>query len=132
MELKEYTILLVEDDEIILDIFSRIFRKEFNVISCRNVESFYAATRNSQKVDLFILDMALGSEKNGLDLIKELRESDMYVSTPIVVVSAHAFIKDERLALSAGANKYIRKPIENKYLVEEVKKILSERNKLHK
>lgn len=131
MKFKDYTILLVEDDEIILDIFSRIFRKEFNVISCRNVESFYEAIINSQKIDLFILDMALGSEKNGLDLIKELRESKNYISTPIVVVSAHAFIKDERIAIAAGADKYIRKPIENKYLVEEVKKILSERYKLH-
>lgn len=129
MKFKDYTILIVEDDEIILDIFSRIFRKEFTVISCRNVETFYEAIKQSQKIDLFILDMALGSEKNGLDLIKELRESEKYVSTPIVVVSAHAFIKDERLAITAGANKYIRKPIENKYLVDEVKKIL---NEIHK
>ncbi|MFA7420824.1 MAG: response regulator [Melioribacteraceae bacterium] len=131
MKFKNYTILLVEDDEIILDIFSRIFKKEFTVISCRNVESFYEAIRHTQKIDLFILDMALGSEKNGLDLIKELRESEKYMSAPIVVVSAHAFIRDERLAIAAGADKYIRKPIENKYLVEEVKKILTERHKLN-
>ncbi len=131
MKFKNYTILLVEDDEIILDIFSRIFKKEFTVISCRNVESFYHAISHSGKIDLFLLDMALGSEKNGLDLIKELRESEKYKSTPIVVVSAHAFIRDERLAIAAGADKYIRKPIENKYLVEEVKKILSEKYNLN-
>jgi DNA-binding response OmpR family regulator len=123
MDLKNYTILIVEDDEIILDIFSRIFRREFNVIACRSVESFYNAV-SSSKVDLFIMDMALGSKKNGLDLIKELRESEEHKKTPIVVVSAHAYIRDERLAITAGADKYIRKPIENKYLVDEVKKIL--------
>ena len=115
MEFKNFTILIVEDDEIILDIFSRIFRKEFKVVSCPTVESFYQALHKS-KVDLFVLDMALGSRKNGLDLIKELRDSVEYKTTPIVVVSAHAYIRDERIALMAGADKYIRKPIENKYL----------------
>lgn len=128
MECKSYTVLIVEDDEIILDIFSRIFQKEFNVVACRSVESYYLALQKN-KVDIFIMDMALGSKKNGLDLIKELRESEQYKSTPIVVVSAHAYIRDERLALNAGADKYIRKPIENKYLVEEIKKILLDKVK---
>lgn len=123
MEFKNYTILIIEDDEIILDIFSRIFKREFNVISCPTVESYYKAL-HKYKVDLFVMDMALGSRKNGLDLIKELRDSDEYKTTPIVVVSAYAYIRDERTALMAGADKYIRKPIENKYLVNEVKRIL--------
>ncbi|KAF0140151.1 MAG: response regulator receiver [Stygiobacter sp.] len=123
MEFHNYTILIVEDDEIILDIFSRIFKREFNVVSCPTVESFYQALRKF-KVDLFVMDMALGDKKNGLDLIKELRDSVEYKTTPIVVVSAHAYIRDERIALTAGADKYIRKPIENKYLVNEVKRIL--------
>ncbi|MBI3123796.1 MAG: response regulator [Ignavibacteriales bacterium] len=123
MEFHNYTILIVEDDEIILDIFSRIFKREFNVVSCPTVESFYQALHKF-KVDLFVMDMALGDKKNGLDLIKELRDSVEYKTTPIVVVSAHAYIRDERIALTAGADKYIRKPIENKYLVNEVKRIL--------
>ena len=123
MEFNNYTILIVEDDEIILDIFSRIFKREFNVVSCPTVESFYQALLKF-KVDLFVMDMALGAKKNGLDLIKELRDSVEHKTTPIVVVSAHAYIRDERIALMAGADKYIRKPIENKYLVDEVKRIL--------
>ncbi len=123
MEFHNYTILIVEDDEIILDIFSRIFKREFNVVSCPTVDSFYQALHKF-KVDLFVMDMALGDKKNGLDLIKELRDSVEYKTTPIVVVSAHAYIRDERIALTAGADKYIRKPIENKYLVNEVKRIL--------
>ena len=123
MEFHNYTILIVEDDEIILDIFSRIFKREFNVVSCPTVESFYQALHKF-KVDLFVMDMALGDKKNGLDLIKELRDSVEYKTTPIVEVSAHAYIRDERIALTAGADKYIRKPIENKYLVNEVKRIL--------
>lgn len=130
MENHKHTILIVEDDEIILDIFTRIFKKEFEVISCGNVESFYHSIKNA-RVDIFLLDMALGAEKNGLDLIAELRNSHEYKNTPIVVVSAHAYIKDERLALAAGADKYIRKPTENNYLVAEVKKILQKNTRLN-
>ncbi|MEW6651845.1 MAG: response regulator [Bacteroidota bacterium] len=123
MDKNRQTILIVEDDEIILDIFTRIFQKEFNVISCSRVESFYESVKSS-KVDLFLMDMALSSDKNGIDLITELRKTEEHKDTPIVVVSAHSYIRDERLALAAGATKYIRKPTENKYLVTEVKKVL--------
>ncbi|KAF0151890.1 MAG: response regulator receiver [Ignavibacteria bacterium] len=123
MNNKRHTILILEDDEIILDIFTRIFQNEFNVIPCLSIESFYSYLKSS-KVNLFLLDMALGSHKNGIDLIKELRNSEEHNNTPIVVVSAHSYIRDEKLALAAGATKYIRKPTENKYLVNEVKKVL--------
>jgi DNA-binding response OmpR family regulator len=119
-------ILIIEDDEIILDILTRIFKNEFEVISCLSIESFYKAIKNV-KIDLFLIDIALSAAKNGLDLITELRNSTVYKTTPIVVVSAHAYVREEKLALDAGATKYIRKPFENKYLLAEVKRILSKK-----
>lgn len=124
MDRQKQNILIVEDDAIIVDILTRIFKNEFEVIACRSIESFYNSIKKS-KIDIFIMDIALCSEKNGLDLITELRNSNEHKNTPIIVVSAHAYIREERLALEAGANKFIRKPFENKYLFAEVKRILS-------
>ncbi len=126
MDSSKQNILIIEDDEIILDILTRIFKNEFEVISCLSIESFYKAIKNV-KIDLFLIDIALSAAKNGLDLITELRNSTVYKTTPIVVVSAHAYVREEKLALDAGATKYIRKPFENKYLLAEVKRILSKK-----
>ncbi len=116
-------ILLIEDDEMTLDIFRRILSKEYNFFYTNNVNEFYQLTTEN-KIDLFLIDLSLGLQKSGLTLIKELRASEKYSDTPIIVVTAHAFSKDERITLEAGANKFLRKPIETSKLLREINNIV--------
>jgi DNA-binding NtrC family response regulator len=120
------TVLLIEDDEMILDIYSRILSKEFNLFTTDKVEEFYKIIEKNN-IDCFLIDLSLGLQKSGLVLIKELRASEKYFDTPIIVVTAHAFAKDERICMEAGATKFIRKPIENQRLLTEVKRVLQKK-----
>lgn len=118
----DFKILLIEDDEMTLDIFRRILSKEYNFFYTNNVNEFYQLSTEN-KINLFLIDLSLGLQKSGLTLIKELRSSEKYSNTPIIVVTAHAFSKDERITLEAGANKFLRKPIETSKLLREINNI---------
>jgi DNA-binding response OmpR family regulator len=120
----DINILIIEDEEIVLEVFTRILSKHFNVFSCRKV-SEYEKLKESNRIDLFVIDISLGGEKDGIQLIKELRASSNYCNTLIVVVTAHAFNQDERAALAAGANKFLRKPVENDLLLITIKESLN-------
>jgi CheY-like chemotaxis protein len=66
------------------------------------------------------VDISLKSDVDGLQIIRGLREMDVYKTTPVIVITAHAFMRDERKAMEAGATAFIRKPIDNKLLLESL------------
>lgn len=117
-------ILVVEDDELNQRIYSLLLAKEYSITVCSNDKEFSAAIQKTD-YDLFIIDLSLHSEKDGIQIIKELRGMDKYKKIPIMVVTAHAFKKDEDNSLAAGANVCIVKPVDNKLLLKEIKKYLS-------
>lgn len=114
-------ILIVEDDVLNQQVYKRSLSKDYILKICRDDIEFYAALSDST-YDLFIVDLALNCEKDGIDLIKELRQMNHYEETPIIVVTAFAFSKDKENAMSAGATQFINKPFYNKMLLEEIKK----------
>ena len=120
---KVTNVLIIEDEEIVLEIFYRILSKIYNVFKCKTVSEF-ETYKNENPISLFVIDLSLGSDKDGIQLIKELRASSQYAKTPIIVVTAHAFNQDERTALKAGATKFLRKPVENDLLVLTAKELL--------
>lgn len=118
---KDAKLLIVEDDELNQKLYKAVLSKEFDTTICGNDVQFYD-TLSKNKFDIFLIDLALGKGEDGISLIKKLRQMDEYKSTPIIVVTAYAFKKDEDTAMAAGATKFIRKPVDNKVLVDEFKK----------
>lgn len=47
---------------------------------------------------------------NGVDLIRQIRETDGYENVPVVVLSESALPEDVQASYSAGANSFILKP----------------------
>ena len=112
-------LLIVEDDEWILKIFSKVFEKKFEINLAQTIQAFYSLIENNT-YDGFLIDLSLRGEKNGLQLIEELRQMENYLKTPIVVVTANALRKDRENSLKAGATKFITKPVDNNVLLQEV------------
>lgn len=117
-------ILIVEDDWLIQLTYKSLLAKEYDVSVCEDSIEFYSGLEKDT-YDMFIIDLALNSEKSGIDLIEELRKIDKYKNSPILVVSAFVFKKDQNNALNAGATKFIPKPFDNKMLLEVIKNILN-------
>ena len=73
-------------------------------------------------VDLWILDIMLGDDVNGYDIIKEIRNKDNNV--PVIFTSARDQDLDKILGLELGSDDYITKPYSSKELVLRVNNII--------
>jgi DNA-binding response OmpR family regulator len=113
-------ILVVEDDKPNQLIYRRILSRNYEITICGDVAEFNAALSDNT-YDLFIIDLALNSERNGIDLIKELRNISKYEKIPIVVITGHAFRKDKKNSMDAGATKFLIKPFNIEVLLAEIK-----------
>lgn len=111
-------LLIVEDDEWILKIFSKVLSQNFEINIAQTIHEFYTCIKDNI-YDVFLVDLSLRGDKNGLQLIEELRQMENYLRTPIVVVTANALRKDRENSMKAGATKFITKPVENSVLLQE-------------
>ncbi len=118
-------IMVVEDDKLLRIIYQSLLVKQYEVILCANSKDFYSKIANDT-YDLFIMDLGLNSEKDGIDLIHEIRSIKNYQNTPIIVITAYASMIDEKSAMDAGATKFIRKPFTNQNLLAGIQKILNQ------
>ena len=116
-----YTICLVED-EIDLSNIVKIYleRAGYNVICFTKGQE--AIDYIGNKVDLWILDIMLGDDVNGYDVIKQIREQDEEV--PVIFTSARDQELDKIFGLELGSDDYITKPYSSKELVLRVNKII--------
>lgn len=116
-------ILIIEDDDLNQQLYKILLERQYDLSLAKNSDEFYKLI-HQKKYDLFIVDITLQGFKNGLELTNELRKMDEYLTTPVIVVTANAFKVDETAAINAGANQFIRKPFNNKELLEAIKNAL--------
>ncbi|MBL8132954.1 MAG: response regulator transcription factor [Anaerolineae bacterium] len=64
-------------------------------------------TAAQQQPDMIILDISLGSEPDGIEVCRRLRE---WTTTPVIMLSIHDEEKTKVIALNAGADDYLTKP----------------------
>lgn len=111
-------IFIVEDDDGIRDLIEFLLvSQDYAVKSFPTARSF----RNyisGESPDLFLLDIML-PDGNGLDLCKELKQSDITKSIPVVLMSAHADI-----SRMEGADDFIAKPFDVDELLNRIEKQL--------
>ena len=116
-----YTICLVEDEEALSNIVKTYLeRAGYNVICF--TKGSEAINYIGNKVDLWILDIMLGDDINGYDVIKQIREHDEEV--PVIFTSARDQELDKISGLELGSDDYMTKPYSSKELVLRVNKII--------
>lgn len=117
-----YKICLVEDEQSLNDLITAYLKKEgYEVINCLNGKEAIEVTK-IQKVDLWILDIMLGDDISGYDIIKKIREKDTEV--PVIFTSARDQELDKIIGLELDADDYITKPYSPKELVLRVNKLI--------
>ncbi len=114
-------IFVVEDDDGIRELVEFLLvTHQYSVKAFPNARAFHKAV--PQEVpDLFLLDIML-PDGNGLDLCKELKESEKTGDIPVVLMSAHADIKG-----TGGADDFIAKPFDVDELLNRIEQQFNER-----
>ena len=88
-----FNVCLVEDEKNLNDLIKTYLEKaNYKVIQCYSGKE---AMEVDEKIHLWILDIMLGDDISGYDIIKHIRETDEKV--PIILDEAFAFFDNERL-----------------------------------
>lgn len=82
------------------------------------------AKLESEKIDFVITDWNM-PEMDGLTFVTNMRKSDNYSKTPILMVTTRSVKEDIVEALKAGVNNYIVKPFTPDTLKEKIDQTLA-------
>lgn len=120
---QKYKMLITEDDLQNQQLLAAYLGRQFDVSVCDSDVSFYQRLEE-KKYDVFLMDIAIKGSKDGLELVKELRNLSTYSDTPIVCYTAHVLQRDRLNAYKAGCDLFLGKPLDNKILLESINKII--------
>jgi len=117
-------VLIADDDEDILTLVALRFRRSgLEVILARDGEEALELIK-TRAPDAAVLDIAM-PKLTGLEVVRQIRESEATKTLPIVLLTARAGEKDVELGLDAGADEYITKPFSPQDLYSCVQSVLS-------
>ena len=116
-----YKICLVEDETDLATVVKMYLEKAgYDVVTF--TKGADAINYIGNPVDVWILDIMLGDDVNGYDVIKAIREK--YPLVPVIFTSARDQDLDRILGLELGSDDYITKPYSSKELVLRVNNII--------
>ena len=116
-----YKICLVEDETDLVAVVKMYLEKAgYDVVTF--TKGSEAISYIGNHVDVWILDIMLGDDVNGYDVIKAIREK--YPLVPVIFTSARDQDLDRILGLELGSDDYITKPYSSKELVLRVNNII--------
>jgi len=116
-----FRVVLVEDEVDLNNLIRVYLEKEgYEVISYTNGND--AINNCDINAHLWILDIMLGDDVSGYDIIKKIHETND--SMPVIFTSARDKDLDKIIGLELGSDDYITKPYSPKELVLRVNKII--------
>jgi len=122
--MRSYKILIIDDEpENIQVIFNYLKKENYNLLITTNGTSGYNIA-SKENPDLIITDWEMPG-LSGIETIKLIRENPKTKNIPIIMATGKMLSsQDLKIALEAGANDYIRKPIDEIELIARTQSIL--------
>lgn len=118
-------LLIFEDDYLSQELMRKVFNKDYVVDICESSEEYF-----SNYSDIYycviLMDIALKGKKQGIELIKEIRNSPVHNNVPIICLTAHGHAATRKNALDAGADLFFTKPVHNTLLKEAIVSLIKE------
>ncbi len=121
---KTVTILIVEDSPTQREQLRWILEEQgFRVVAATNGREGLAAAKATH-VDLVISDIVM-PEMDGCELCKALRADPSLTHLPVILLTSLSDPKDVIHGLESGANNFICKPYDERYLIARVKNVIA-------
>jgi CheY-like chemotaxis protein len=87
----KHTLLIVDDNEVLLKLLKRVFEKDYNVYTASDGVEAMSFLSYGIKADLIISDLNMNNI-SGYELIKHLSTSSIYKKIPVIVLTASSDI----------------------------------------
>ena len=124
-------VTVVDDDAMSLRLVKRIFDKAgIDGRYLRSGSELLVSLETDSSPDLFLLDVHM-PDANGIQLLKQIRESAAHRSVPVIFLTGDEDVKTETAGLQAGASDFIRKPFAAEVMLRRVRNSI-ELNRLHR
>ena len=118
-----HRIAVVDDDNSVRKALRRLLRSADLDAEMYGCGSEFLKTLQASVPDCVVLDLQM-PEMSGLELQRHLKSRGL--ALPVVIVTGHDEPGMQARCLEAGANAYLRKPIDGKALVEAISQAISE------
>jgi two-component system KDP operon response regulator KdpE len=119
MSVKQFRILLVDDEERVLNFLrSKLKVVGYEVLTANNGHDALEEAQ-AQEPDLIVLDIVM-PRMDGFDTLKELRR---FSSVPVIILSARRDDIDKIKGLGLGADDYLAKPFNPDELVARIESV---------
>lgn len=115
-----YTILIVDDTPVNIDILNNILHDTYNVKVANNGERALKIANSDSPPDLILLDVMM-PDMDGFEVCKILKENIDTKKIPIIFVTAKGEVTDESKGFELGAVDYITKPVSMPIVLARVK-----------
>ena len=115
-------ILVAEDNDSNFILMSYILKKYYVFERAKNGQEAVEKA-DSGKFDLILMDIKMPI-MDGMEATRQIREK--YPALPIVALTANAFDSDRTMAMEAGCNDFLSKPVSSQLCIETIKKYLGE------
>lgn len=114
------TVFILDDDKDIRDLLVKYLSREGYSVEVFATPDQLLNGLDRQKPDIFVLDIMLPGEVDGLELCTRLRQT---TDAPIIFVSAKGEEADRIVGLELGADDYLTKPFSPRELLSRMKAV---------
>lgn len=115
------TILIVEDDELIREILSKVLEKHGFTPKAVGTGEEGLSLMESNTYEAVVLDINLPS-MDGFEVLTQLRSRGL--QTPVLLLTSRQRVSDRVRGLDLGADDYLPKPFEYEEFIERLRAII--------
>jgi len=122
-DLQGKIILIAEDDDYNYIFLNELIKKtKASVLRACNGKEVIELLEENSEIDLILMDIKM-PVMNGYEAIAYIRKRDIRI--PIIAQTAYAMDEEKQLAINAGCNHYITKPIDQKDFYSVLQSVFS-------
>ena len=115
-------ILVAEDGEFNRDLLIQILGDDYELVMALDGEEAVKKAAE-ERPDLILMDLGL-PVLDGWEATKRIKANSMLTQIPVIAVTSHAMLADERKAREAGCDDYLAKPIDENELMGKIRKFI--------
>ncbi len=103
---------MADDDERNIQSLSRVLRKRgLDVVVAYDGQMALDMLDEHDDISLVLMDIMM-PKMDGYQAMREIRSQNRFVDLPIIALTARSMSEERETCISAGANDYLRKPVD--------------------